>query len=157
MSPETALAIRLAMLETRIGIRSEQLNAWRDYTSALQALLPPDPLLGGPGEQGPEGAPEPGAQAAPDGAKNPFAFEEKLADDFAKRAAAAERLKAAIATLRTTLTPEQLEILASTGRSWGPPLGPWDKGGPSEEAAGPGGLPPGKRLPMHVPPAEGQL
>ncbi|RWF38829.1 MAG: hypothetical protein EOS46_31330, partial [Mesorhizobium sp.] len=35
--PEFMLAARLAALETRVGIRSEQLDAWRDYTSALQA------------------------------------------------------------------------------------------------------------------------
>ncbi|RUZ68312.1 hypothetical protein EN947_32030, partial [Mesorhizobium sp. M7A.F.Ca.US.003.02.2.1] len=30
--PEFMLAARLAALETRVGIRTEQLDAWRDYT-----------------------------------------------------------------------------------------------------------------------------
>ncbi|TIT07399.1 MAG: hypothetical protein E5W85_25260, partial [Mesorhizobium sp.] len=39
--PPEFLAARLAALETRVGIRSEQLDAWRDYTGALQAVLAP--------------------------------------------------------------------------------------------------------------------
>jgi hypothetical protein len=155
LSPHTALATRLAMLETRVGIRAEQLNAWRDYTSALQALVPPPgPHPDDPGERSRENAREPTPLALPQGARDPFEFEEKLADDFAKRAAAAGKLKAAIAALRTTLTREQLDILASTDRLGGPPLGPWGTGDPSKGGAGPGGAPHGKPPLQHVP---GQL
>lgn len=133
ISLQTALAIRLGVLETRIGIRAEQLNAWRDYTSALQELLRP------PGDRslGAAGHGEPLLEAASGGPNDLFAFEEKLAEDFAVRAAAAEKLKVAIAALRTTLTFEQQDILASTELLPGPPPGPWMKGIPSKRQPGP--------------------
>jgi len=140
--PEFMLAARLAALETRVGIRSEQLDAWRDYTSALQAVLAPPSHDRGPGGTGGPGPGEPeakGPDAAPGGKPDPFAFQERLADEVTARAASAAKLKDAIAELRTKLTPEQLEILASAERPHGPPPGPW--GGPPEDAAGPGGPP----------------
>ncbi|RWQ14667.1 hypothetical protein [Mesorhizobium sp.] len=134
--PEFKLAARLAALETRVGIRTEQLDAWRDYTSALQAVLsPPQPDHGRPGSaeaKGPEAA-------GPGGKPDPFAFQEKLADDVTARAVSAGKLKDAIAELRAKLTPEQLELLASAERPHGSPPGPW--GGPPNDAAGPRGLP----------------
>ena len=75
--------------------------------------------------------------AAPGGPNDPFAFEEKLADDFATRADAAEKLKVAITALRNTLTSEQQDILASTELLPGPPPGPWMEGIPSERQPGP--------------------
>ncbi|RUX74699.1 hypothetical protein, partial [Mesorhizobium sp. M7A.F.Ca.CA.004.08.2.1] len=111
--PEFMLAARLAALETRVGIRTEQLDAWRDYTSALQAVLsPPRPNHGRPGSaeaKGPDAA-------GPGGKPDPFAFQEKLADDVTARAVSAGKLKDAIAELRAKLTPEQLEVLASAAR-----------------------------------------
>lgn len=134
--PEFMLAARLAALETRVGIRTEQLDAWRDYTSALQAVLsPPRPDHGRPG-----GAEAKGPDATgPGGKLDPFAFQEKLADDVTARAVPAGKLKDAIAELRAKLTPEQLELLASAERPHGSPPGPW--GGPPNDAAGPRGLP----------------
>ncbi|ADV11997.1 hypothetical protein AB0V79_02505 [Mesorhizobium ciceri] len=141
--PEFMLAARLAALETRVGIRTEQLDAWRDYTSALQAVLSqPRPDRGRP--VGAE-AKDPDA-AGPGGKPDPFAFQEKLADDVTARAVSAGRLKEAIAELRAKLTPEQLELLASAERAHGSPPGPW--GGPPNDAAGPRGLPnDGRQLP----------
>ncbi|MER9307036.1 hypothetical protein NKJ06_19550 [Mesorhizobium sp. M0293] len=147
--PEFMLAARLAALETRVGIRTEQLDAWRDYTSALQAVLsPPRPDHGRPG--GPDGPGNPEAKgpdtSGPGGGPDPFAFQEKLADDVTARAVSAGKLKEAIAELRAKLTPEQLELLASAEPPHGPPPGPW--GGPPDDAAGPRGLPnDGRQLP----------
>ncbi|MBZ9746564.1 hypothetical protein LB516_15015 [Mesorhizobium sp. CO1-1-7] len=142
--PEFMLAARLAALETRVGIRSEQLDAWRDYTSALQAVLSPPRPDRGPGGTGRPGGPDGGPQArgpdaGPAGKPDPFAFQERLADDVTARAASAAKLKDAIAELRAKLTPEQLEILVSAERPHGPPPGPW--GGPPNDAVGPAGPP----------------
>ncbi|RWK20097.1 MAG: hypothetical protein EOR43_22365 [Mesorhizobium sp.] len=139
--PPEMLAARLSALETRIGIRSELLDAWRDYTSALQAVLAPPRFDHGPSAPGEPGGPDaggPGTPGGPDLAKrDPFAFQERLADEVTKRAASAAKLKDAIAVLRSKLTPEQLELLASADRPHGPPPGPW--GNPPDDAAGPGG------------------
>ena len=150
--PPEFLAARLAALETRVGIRSEQLDAWRDYTSALQAVLAPPARP----DFGPPGPGATGAGGEPDQAKrDPFAFQERLADEVTKRAASAAKLKDAISVLRTKLTPEQLEILASADRPHGPPPGPW---GDPPDAAGPRGLPDhGGQLPPPLPPNGEQL
>lgn len=141
--PEFRLAGRLSALETRVGVRTDQLDAWRDYTSALQAVLArADHGPNGPGGRGPG--------AGETGARDPFAFQERLADDLTERAASAAKLKQAIAALRAKLTPEQLEILASVDKPHGPPPGPW--GNPPDDAAGPGGLPDhGRQLPPSLP------
>ncbi|TGQ42083.1 hypothetical protein [Mesorhizobium sp. M00.F.Ca.ET.216.01.1.1] len=151
--PELMLAARLSALETRIGARAEQLNAWRDYTSALQVVLTPPRPDHGPDGRPNAGEPGPGVDHT---TRDPFAFQERLADDLTKRAASAVKLKDAIVALRAKLTPEQLEILASADQPHGPPAGlPW--GNPPDEAAGPGGLPDGRQLPMALPRTDEQL
>lgn len=134
--PEFMLAARLSALETKVGVRSEQLDAWRDYTSALQAMLAPPKSDHGPDGTGGRGltSEDPG-----NGERKPFAIQEKLAGDVTQRAVAAGKLKEAIAALRAKLTSEQLEILASAQRPHGPPPGPWSS--PPDDAAGPEGLP----------------
>ncbi|SDA98143.1 hypothetical protein [Mesorhizobium qingshengii] len=117
--PEFMLAARLSLLEMQIGVRAEQLDAWRGYTSALQAVLTPprpDHGPGGPGTNAANLAPQ-GDPTVPD----PFGLQEQLADDVTLRAVEAGKLADAIAALRDTLTPEQLEILSS---AHGEPSGP---------------------------------
>ncbi|RUV64741.1 hypothetical protein EOA64_04510, partial [Mesorhizobium sp. M1A.F.Ca.IN.022.02.1.1] len=113
-------------------------------------VLAPPQFDRGPGAPGGPEAGGPGSPGGPGQAqRDPFAFQERLADEVTKRAASAAKLKDAIAVLRTKLTPEQLEILASADRPHGPPPGPW---GDPPDAAGPGGLPGrGGQLPPPLP------
>jgi hypothetical protein len=129
--PQIRLAAQLSAAETLIGVRSNQIDAWRDYTSALLDLVrPPEPPKPGDGE--------------PDAAKA-FAREERLAREITERAAKAATLTKTIEVLKTTLTSDQLEKLASVDLRLGPPMGPHrgpgmmgpDRGGPGMK--GPGG------------------
>jgi hypothetical protein len=90
------LAEKLSVMETEIGVRANQLDAWRDFTDALLATM--GPPMGPPSAMTVQG----------DDAK-PFSLPESLADHTIDRAKSAEDLKKAITTLRTTLTSEQLD------------------------------------------------
>ena len=125
------LARILAAAETAVGIRADQIDAWRSYTDALQALAAPPP---------PPPAP-PAAGTKPEA----FTLTSAFAAHMVERGQEAARLKEAATTLKARLAPEQLERLARIEpvllppppRPPGPPRGGMADGPPGGSPRGP--------------------
>ncbi|MFJ5489334.1 Spy/CpxP family protein refolding chaperone, partial [Hansschlegelia beijingensis] len=127
------LAERLTAMETLLGIRNDQLDAWRAFTAAaIDFVSPLRPKPAGEGDKPAD------AEA--------FAMADRMADKAIARAEKAKVLKEAIAALRQKLTPEQLERVKSVEaemrgrfhdrRGHGPMHGP---DGPGPDGPGPDG------------------
>lgn len=130
LPPPARLAEMLSAAETFIGIRTEQLDAWRDFTDASLSLLPEPPAA----------RPEPGTA-------DPFARSSELANRMVAQGKKAERLLAAVQRLKAKLSPDQLQRVAKLEAMLPPPPAPPFPPGPKQDAAPPSRAPNAPGLP----------
>ncbi|WP_371345941.1 hypothetical protein [Ancylobacter sp. IITR112] len=88
----------LSAQETALGIRTDQMDAWRGYTTALIALLPSGERLGRWTDE------EKRAEA------QAFDLAQDIANAAIERAEKARALQDAVSTLKAALTPEQMSM-----------------------------------------------
>lgn len=138
------LAGKLAAAEIYIGVKPDQLAVWRTYTEALLDLVstdaaPPPPPAGEPSAPPPppagEDAKKPEAKAQLPG--------EALASLILEKSEKAKHLQDALTSLKTSLSPAQLDKLVELDRNLvrrppPPPHGPNFGPGPSDDDFQPG-------------------
>lgn len=130
-------ARNLAAAEVAVGIRADQLDAWRAFTDALLAAAPPPPLPGPPpgAPPGPAGHRPADAAGKPGTPPDALTGVEALAARLKDEGEAGARLAEATQALRTRLSPDQLQRMARLGPALMPPP-PF--GGPPPRRPGPG-------------------
>lgn len=117
-NPTLELAGKLSAMETLIGIRSAQLDAWRDYTNALTDLLAfPQHRPSGPPTASDDAASQPDHDADDQAGNQKELIGERIADRVLDRAAKATVLKDKATALRNILTADQLAKLEDAERS----------------------------------------